>query len=142
MATAHPETHEKRPPTTSHTAEGSGWPLPATVLRRPVIVPKRVAGPCNGVLPDDPYVRSHWVAALGPSAVVDLLRLSAAAEQARPIPQPLSLPLLLSEGLAAWDDGELVVPHPLPRVRRDRLNRIGVRRRLLRTDRPGALAGR
>jgi hypothetical protein len=131
MTTTVPETHEKRPPTTSHTADVPGLALSPTVMRRPMVTPRSAPGPRDGVLPDDPYVLRFWVAALGPAAVTDLLRLSAAARQARAIPQPLSLPILLSEGLAIWADGDLAVLHPFPRVPKALLNRPGRRRCLL-----------
>lgn len=123
MTEACPETHEKRPPTTSHTADVSGPPLSPFSFRRPLVTARVVQGPDDGVEPSDPYVRRFWVAALGPAAVTDLLRLCAAAHRDRAIPQPLSLPILLSEGLVAWTDGHLVVPHPLPRVPSGRLKR-------------------
>jgi hypothetical protein len=116
-----------RPPTTSHTADVSGPPLSPTVVRRPFVTPTRVPGPGDGVEPDDPYVRRYWVAAVGPAAVVDLLRLAAAARTSRAIPAPLNLPLLLSEGLVCWTDGRLAVLDPLPRVSTARLKRRGVR---------------
>ncbi|MGF1666174.1 MAG: hypothetical protein ACFCVC_07850 [Acidimicrobiia bacterium] len=116
-----------RPPTTSHTADVSGPPLSPTVIRRPVVLPTRVPGPCDGVAPDDPYVRTYWVAAVGPAAVVDLLRLAAAARAARAIPAPVNLPMLLSEGLVSWREGELAVLDPLPRVSAAHLKRRGVR---------------
>jgi hypothetical protein len=116
-----------RPPTTSHTADVSGTALSPTVVRRPVVTPTRVPGPCDGVAPDDPYVRHYWVAALGPAAVVDLLRLAAAARRSRPVRAPLNLPLLLSEGLVCWRDGQLAVLDPLPRVSAATLKRRGVR---------------
>ncbi len=127
MTVAVPETHEKRPPTTSHTADVSGPPLSPTVLRRPIVTPTRVPGPIDGVEPDDPYVRRYWVAAVGPAAVVDLLRLAAAARSHRSIRAPLNLPILLSEGLVFWNEGQLAVLDPLPRVSAERLRRRGLR---------------
>ena len=88
-----------------------------------MVTVRRVPGPADGVDPSDAYVRRFWVAALGPAAVTDLLRLSAAARRDLAIPLPLSLPVLLSEGLVAWLDGQLAVPHPLPRVPNARLRR-------------------
>lgn len=123
MAEVCSETHEKRPPTTSHTADVSEPPLSPFAHRRPLVTVRVVPGPADGIDPSDPYVRRFWVAAIGPAAVTDLLRLCAAAHRGREIPQPLSLPMLLSERLIAWHDGELTVPYPLPRVPHARLRR-------------------
>jgi hypothetical protein len=87
-----------------------------TTAVRPLILPSIAAGPRNGVEPDDPYVRTHWVGLIGPGAVADLLRLIAAARRERPIPVPLTLPTLLIEGLAKWTPDKLEVLSPVPRV--------------------------
>jgi hypothetical protein len=66
------------------------------------------------VAPDDPYVRRYWSAAIGPSAVADLLRLIAAARQGNPIPHPLYLHVLASEHLALRGDGVAAVRDRVP----------------------------
>jgi hypothetical protein len=62
-------------------------------------------------MPDDPAVRRFWTAVVGPGAVADLLRLTAAARTGRRLRRPVHLPLLLREGLAYWD-GSHVLVHP------------------------------
>jgi hypothetical protein len=49
--------------------------------------------------PADPAVRRFWSAVIGPSAVADLLRLTAAARQQRRIREPVRLAQLAAEGL-------------------------------------------
>ncbi|MCH7584866.1 MAG: hypothetical protein IH941_06875 [Acidobacteria bacterium] len=44
-------------------------------------------------------MRRFWTAIIGPSAVADLLRLTAAASAGRRIPKPLRLANLATEGL-------------------------------------------
>jgi hypothetical protein len=73
-----------------------------------------VGGPLDGVAHDDPYVRRFWVAAIGPGAVADLLRLIAAANAGRPIPRPLYLAALGRVGLARSLADHVVVPLRVP----------------------------
>ncbi len=91
-----------RPPVATHAAQPSGSAGRRTVEHRawvrPVTVP--VSGE-RGYSLIDPYVRRYWTAALGPSAVADLLRLGAAAERRRQIRRPHQLSVLLTEGLVA-----------------------------------------
>jgi hypothetical protein len=63
-----------------------------------------------------PYVRRFWVAAIGPGAVADLLRLAAAAQSGRSLRRPTHLPSLLKEGLVSHAGGNLYVPESVPRV--------------------------
>jgi hypothetical protein len=44
-------------------------------------------------------VRRYWTALVGPGAVADLLRLTAAARSGRAVRTPLHLDLLVTEGL-------------------------------------------
>jgi len=53
----------------------------------------------DGHSPDDPAVRRFWTAIIGPTAVADLLRLTAAASTGRRIRMPLRLASLATEGL-------------------------------------------
>jgi hypothetical protein len=62
------------------------------------------------------YVRRFWVAAIGPGAVADLLRLAAAAQSGRSLRRPTHLPSLLREGLVSHTGGNLYVPDSVPRV--------------------------
>ena len=122
-ATAH-ETLHLRPPTPSHIADVSWASLSPTVRPRPVVFPVSITGPVDGVPHDDPYVRRMWVAAIGASAVTDLLRLATAARLGRGIPRPVHLATLLQEGLVAWQGGHLGVPDPLPRLGPLQVSRI------------------
>ena len=78
----------------------------------------------DGFRPTDPYVRRYWVAAIGPGAVADLLRLAAAAQSGRSLPMPIHLPVLLREGLVRRSGdtvGVAVTIPPLPRTLAERL---------------------
>jgi hypothetical protein len=66
--------------------------------------------------PSDPYVRRFWVAAIGPGAVAELLRLIRAAEKGEDVRLPRHLPLLLRSGLAAIHHGGIRVVSSLPIV--------------------------
>lgn len=81
-----------------------------------MVTPYLVPGPRNGVAPNDIYVRRFWVAAIGPAAVADLLRLVAAARRNRSIPCPIHLAVLLSEGLATRVGASIGVPETIPRL--------------------------
>ena len=87
---------------------------------RPVLIP----GPCDGVAPDDEYVRRYWVAVVGPTAVADLLRLIAAARRREALPRPTHLSTLLAEGLAWSVCGRIIVPTTIPRIGARSLRRL------------------
>ncbi len=117
-----------RPP-----SDGKRLPLPGTSDRNPqrrtaqhraMITPQAESGDKDGFSMTDPYVRRFWIAAIGPGAVADLLRLAAAAQSGRSLPIPVHLPALLRERLARYDSGMLIVPDrvpPLPPSLVDRL---------------------
>ena len=86
-------------------------PSRVTALPRPWIRPRLADPAVPGHAPDDPAVRRFWTAVVGPGAVADLLRLTAAARSGRKIRRPVHLSLLLREGLAHWD-GHHVLVHP------------------------------
>jgi hypothetical protein len=76
--------------------------------------------PCdNGIEPSDAYVRRFWVAALGPGAVAELLRLVSAARKGEEVRLPRHLPQLLRAGLVSVVDGTLAVVERLPEVPSD-----------------------
>ena len=81
-----------------------------TALPRPWVRPRLL--PLGGDhAPDDPAVRRFWTALVGPGAVADLLRLTAAAHAGREVRRPLHLPVLLREGLVERH-GETILVYP------------------------------
>jgi hypothetical protein len=70
----------------------------------------------DGIDPCDKYVRKFWVAALGPSAVAELLRLVSAAGKGEEVRLPRYLPHLLRAGLVRIVDGTLAVESLVPVV--------------------------
>jgi hypothetical protein len=64
----------------------------------------------DGVVATHEYVRRYWIPVIGPGAVADLLRLTAAAQSGRSLPEPIHLPSLLRLGLARRVQDTVVVP--------------------------------
>lgn len=101
-----------------------------TAATRPTAVPRSWVAPLlvdrgsDGHAPDDPAVRRYWTAAIGPGAVADLLRLTAAARAGRRIREPLRLPLLTSEGLVERDGAIVLVRPRIPHLGPRQLRRI------------------
>jgi hypothetical protein len=79
-------------------------------------VPVRLIEASEGIAPSDPYVRKFWVAALGPGAVAELLRLISAAGKGEEVRLPRYLPHLLRAGLVRIVDGTLAVAELVPPV--------------------------
>lgn len=105
-------------------ASGTAAVTRPTVLPRPLVAPLLHDREAAGHRPDDPAVRRYWSAAIGPGAVVDLLRLVAAAHAGRRLREPIHLPTLVTEGLAHRDgDVVLVRPH-IPHLGPRHLQRI------------------
>jgi hypothetical protein len=73
----------------------------------------------EGLEATDPYVRRFWVAALGPGAVAELLRLVSAAGKGEEVRLPRHLPQLLKAGLVTVVDGNLGVREKIPHVPAD-----------------------
>ena len=109
----------------------------ATARQRPLITVDHLPGPAEGVAATDEYVRRFWIPLLGPGAVADLLRLTAAAQSGRPLKLPVHTQLLARHGFVhrVRDDHLAVVPLiPLltpthtrrlpPRIRRDHQRRL------------------
>lgn len=119
-----------RPPVATHAAQPSGDAGRATVRPRswikPVLIPIRIDAGYHLV---DPYVRRYWTAALGPSAIADLLRLGAAARAGSSIRRPLRLSALLSEGLVAQRGATVFVGDRVPAVPQHYLRRLPVKLR-------------
>jgi hypothetical protein len=70
----------------------------------------------TGIDPSDPYVRRFWVAALGPGAVAELLRLVRAAAKGEEVRLPRHLPQLLRANLVSIVEGTLAVVRLIPPV--------------------------
>ena len=89
--------------------------LRPTAIPRPYIHPRLAESNGHpGHDPDDPVVRRYWSALVGPGAVADLLRLTAAARRGRRLRRPLHLPSLLREGLVQRDGAAILVPTRVP----------------------------
>jgi hypothetical protein len=69
-----------------------------TAVPRNEVMPTLIEGPLDGYLPTDPYVRMFWIPILGPGAVADLCRLTAAATRGRPLKMPIHIDLLARTG--------------------------------------------
>lgn len=93
----------------------AGAPVRPTARVRPT-VPVRLLPSESGLDASDPYVRRFWVAALGPGAVAELLRLVSAAGKGEEVRLPRHLPQLLRTGLVTVVDGTLAVPERIPPV--------------------------
>src|SRR3990172_10625331 len=104
---------DARPP-----IEMDAAPAPGTATARPTIVPRPWVAvllfdrEAHGHAPTDAAVRRFWTAVVGPGAVADLLRLTAAAQTGRRLREPGHLSLLAAEGLVARD-GDLVLVRPM-----------------------------
>lgn len=67
----------------------------------------------------DPYVRRFWVAAIGPDAVAELLRIIRAGEKGESVRLPRNLPALLRTGLLKASSEGLIASSRLPIVPRE-----------------------
>ena len=99
--------------------------LRLTAIPRPYIRPRLAPGDGGlGHAPDDPIVRRDWSALVGPGAVADLLRLTAAARRGRRVRRPLHLSSLLREGLVHRDGEAILVPERVPCLDDGQLRRL------------------
>lgn len=108
-----------RPPSRGTRAPSPGVSEPqirATVSMRPIVEPVLATTPTSGYSPSHEYVRRFWIAVLGPGAVADLLRLTAAAQSGRSLKEPVHLPALLAAGLAIRLHGSVIVNPTVPPV--------------------------
>jgi len=114
MGAGAPASGQNRPPINSAVGPAGALVRPTAQIRP--TVPVRLI-PCdNGIEPSDAYVRRFWVAALGPGAVAELLRLVNAARKGEEVRLPRHLPQLLRAGLVSVVDGTLAVVERLPEV--------------------------
>lgn len=93
-----------------------------TARVRPSLTPQLLPG--RGVSPDAPYVRRYWTAAVGPTAVRDLLRLIQAAKDGDSMRRPVTLPLLAATGLVLEHDGAVFVRDRVPPVPGHLMNKL------------------
>lgn len=114
MRAGAPASGQNRPPMRSAVGH-VGAPVRPTAHVRPT-VPVRLIPTDHGVEASDPYVRKFWVAALGPGAVAELLRLVSAAGKGEEVRLPRHLPQLLRTGLVTVVDGTLAVCERIPPV--------------------------
>jgi hypothetical protein len=114
MRAGAPAGGQNRPPISS-AVEPAGAPVRPTARIRPT-VPVRLLPAEDGLEASDPYVRRFWVAALGPGAVAELLRLVSAARKGEEVRLPRHLPQLLKTGLVSVVDGTLAVRERIPHV--------------------------
>jgi hypothetical protein len=114
MRAGAPASGQNRPPINS-AAGHAGARLRPTARIRPT-VPVHLINCDEGIAPADPYVRKFWVAALGPGAVAELLRLVSAAGKGEDVRLPRYLPHLLRAGLVTIQNGSLAVKERIPPV--------------------------
>lgn len=114
MRAGAPASGQNRPPIKS-AAGHAGAPLRPSARVRPTVPVCLIEG-SEGIEPSDPYVRKFWVAALGPGAVAELLRLISAAGRGEEVRLPRYLPHLLRAGLVRIVDGTLAVADLVPPV--------------------------
>lgn len=114
MRTGAPASGQNRPPIDSAVGP-AGAPVRPTARIRPT-VPVRLTPAKTGLAASDPYVRRFWVAALGPGAVAELLRLVNAAGKGEDVRLPRHLPQLMKAGLVTVIEGTLAVVERIPMV--------------------------
>ena len=106
--------HQVSPPCseahTSRPGVSGAREIRPTAVQRRSISPLIESGAPAGVDATDSYVRRYWIPSIGPGAVADLLRLTAAAHSGRSLPVPIHLPSLLRARLVRRDAGTLFVP--------------------------------
>lgn len=116
MTTAASGDTNARPPVEQEKAASAPGAVVRPTARLRPLLPVRVEQTEKGIAPDDPYVRRYWVAAIGPGAVTELLRLIRAGANDESVLLPRWLPLLLRTDLVRVERGHLVVGDRLPLV--------------------------
>lgn len=115
MRAGAPAGGQNRPPIVS-AARHAGVPVRPTAQVRPTVPVRLAASPPSAIDASDPYIRKFWVAALGPGAVAELLRLISAAGKGEDVRLPRYLPHLLRAHLVSIVDGSLAVVERVPLV--------------------------
>lgn len=105
---------QNRPPT-GIAAGHAGASVRRTAQIRPTVA-VRIIDSSARFEPSDPYVRRFWVAAIGPSAVAELLRLVQAGLKGEDVRLPRSLPTLVRAGLARIESNAIAVVDRIPEV--------------------------
>jgi len=105
-------------------ASGTAAATRPTVKPRSWVAPLLFDRNAIGHSPDDPAVRRFWTALLGPSAVADLLRLTAAAANGRRIREPLHVAHLAAEGLVHRSGPMVLVRPTIPYLSPSQLQRL------------------
>lgn len=119
------------------TVDGSIRP---TAQARPTVSVDRLEAAADGVSPTDAYVRRFWIPILGPGAVADLLRLTAAAQSGRSLKLPIHTSVLTTHGLVRrLSPGRLGVAPTVPRLTPVHVRRLPppIRRAHQRAERAG-----
>ncbi|MDP2624095.1 MAG: hypothetical protein Q8Q29_09880 [Actinomycetota bacterium] len=117
---------DARPPIEMEAAPAPG----AVTAMRPTAIPRRFVYSvpfdegAPGHEPQDAMVRRFWTAIVGSGAVVDLLRLIAASQTGRRLPEPLHLGILAAEGLIERDDPIVLVRPRVPHLGDSQLLRL------------------
>lgn len=108
------EFRQDRPPCTGDSTSTPGVSelseVRRTAVQRRSINPRIESGESEGVAATHAYVRRYWIPIIGPGAVADLLRLTAAAQSGRSLPEPVHLASLLRLGLARRSQDTVFVP--------------------------------
>jgi hypothetical protein len=105
-----------RPPVAITAAPSPGGAGRRSVWQRPLLQPQVLEDGGSGFPVHHPYVRKFWTAAIGPSAVADLLRLITAANRRQPVPYPERMNLLVAAGLVLIANGGIWVRPLVPPV--------------------------
>ena len=93
-------------------------------MQRTIISPMIESVSPEGMAATHEYVRRYWIPIIGPGAVADLLRLTAAAHSGRSLPEPVHLPALMRAQLVRRQDATLYVPDTVRPLDRSLVRRL------------------
>ncbi len=106
-----------RPPIAAPTAPAPGTGAVRPTARvRPWLAVRLIPGPRGGLPVHDPYIRTFWVAAIGPGAVADLLKVIGCGRRRTTVKRPIFLHQLVRHGLATVVGDTIVVREAVPPV--------------------------